>query len=355
MKKHIIEGEQYQEIEVSKPFLITDSFVARTNKIGSGSGEAKLYFPGSQSAEFREFFGSKPFKLRCFFEKSDLLQLLDDLEPEYNKPIQSVIPTKGKKKGEKTTYRNREELPNLFKERKSQIEKEEDIIWFWLKEKTESEWGGQLQHSGLYAHSQDDVYNYLRELPLPNLCYLYFFKLEEISTGSKTIFRVMLSADLSQIPEHSQLTENPTSTQNLVKASSEAIHEAESYTIQKIRKGQPKFRRIVLESCNYCPITKVNDRRILLAAHIKPYSVSTAEEKYDEFNGIALTPTMHDLFDQGLIAVNQKQTLIVSESIPKITMRNLGLEDNLKLQIPGFDKRKKYFKWHQENIFDKSE
>ena len=119
----------------------------------------------------------------------------------------------------------------------------------------------------------------------------------------------------------------------------------------KVRRGQADFRKNVLESCPFCPITKVSDDRLLEAAHIKPYSKSSDQEVYDKYNGIAFTPSMHSLYDLGFISIDKDSSLVVSDWISKVTVRNLGITDKLSLPIPEFNKRKEYFEYHQKNIF----
>ena len=49
---------------------VPDCFVANKNQLGSGHGEAKLYF-GSKEI-MRSFFGNEGFSAKCFMLKKDL-------------------------------------------------------------------------------------------------------------------------------------------------------------------------------------------------------------------------------------------------------------------------------------------
>ena len=54
-----IAGKSYSHIGTWGPVEISDSFVARTNKLisASGNGEAKFYVGGKQDKSLRDFFG----------------------------------------------------------------------------------------------------------------------------------------------------------------------------------------------------------------------------------------------------------------------------------------------------------
>lgn len=52
-----------------------------------------------------------------------------------------------------------------------------------------------------------------------------------------------------------------------------------------------------------CPITRADDKRLLIAIHIKPWVHSNNEERVNTKNGILLSPLFDKLFDKriGLI------------------------------------------------------
>lgn len=61
-----IDDQFFNVLDVKEKITIADSFVLRSNKIGTGNGEAKLYV-GNDSEELRSFFGKRPFVLTCFY------------------------------------------------------------------------------------------------------------------------------------------------------------------------------------------------------------------------------------------------------------------------------------------------
>ena len=71
--------------------------------------------------------------------------------------------------------------------------------------------------------------------------------------------------------------------------------------IRRARKGQGIYRDKMLQECPFCPITMINDERLLIASHIKPWAVSSDDEKLDPKNGFMLSPLYDKLFDRGLM------------------------------------------------------
>lgn len=73
--------------ELKKELSLVDSFVQKTQKTGSGSGEHKFYFGQGPSGDLHvEFFGGKNFEAKSFVSKENLLEHLDYLKPEYLNP-----------------------------------------------------------------------------------------------------------------------------------------------------------------------------------------------------------------------------------------------------------------------------
>jgi len=71
----------------------------------------------------------------------------------------------------------------------------------------------------------------------------------------------------------------------------------------EIREGQQKFRSDVISEIDYCPITSINDKHLLIASHIKPWSrCDNYEDKVNPKNGLLLSPLFDKLFDRGFIS-----------------------------------------------------
>lgn len=119
----------------------------------------------------------------------------------------------------------------------------------------------------------------------------------------------------------------------------------------KIRLGQEKFRKNLLKHLIECPITGINEKRILLASHIKPWSVSTNEERLDIYNGFILSPTVDKLFDKGLITFENNKELIISSTLSQLNIDKIGIISGKKyLKLP-IENRISYLEFHRDNIF----
>ncbi|KAF2518995.1 HNH endonuclease [Flavobacterium salilacus subsp. salilacus] len=119
----------------------------------------------------------------------------------------------------------------------------------------------------------------------------------------------------------------------------------------KIRIGQEKFRLMLIKQLRKCPITGIDEKRILNASHIKPWALSTNFERLDINNGFIFSPTIDKLFDTGLITFENNKELIISSSLSEKNINYIGIEKGKKyLKLPTED-RLKYLDYHRQNIF----
>ena len=101
-----------------------------------------------------------------------------------------------------------------------------------------------------------------------------------------------------------------------------------------------------------CPFTMVNDERILIASHIKPWAKANDDEKVDPKNGYMLTPTFDRLFDRGFITFNEDKSMLVSPWLSPMNQKRLGIYTGKVItSLPIDEKRIIYLKYHRENIF----
>ena len=120
----------------------------------------------------------------------------------------------------------------------------------------------------------------------------------------------------------------------------------------KVRTQQTLYRKRLLARLKYCPISGVTDKRLLVASHIKPWCLSSSEEKMDIYNGFILTPLYDKLFDSGLITFTSKKEIVLSSTLTHETITQLGLRNCIceKLPIEG---RERYLEFHNSEIFIK--
>jgi hypothetical protein len=127
----------------------------------------------------------------------------------------------------------------------------------------------------------------------------------------------------------------------------------EKNQIINARIGQGLFRRSLILECNFCPITLVDDSKLLIASHIKPWRNSNNIERLNPKNGILLTPTFDKLFDEGLISFENNKSLLISSEISKTNTNKLNLVPNMifpKFPIHG---REEFLEYHRNEIFKK--
>lgn len=232
-----IDNQIFDVLDVKEKITIADSFVVNSNKIGRGNGEAKLYV-GNDSEELRWFFGKRPFEIKCFLLKKDLIKYLQDTQIEYQKPEQF--------------YRSKDKLPDLFEERFERIKSLPDNIVLF-----EAEEQDQIAGPRIYINSSNSFYQILRELSLPNITYISVLKLKNIQTREIS-FYFKLFADYFGEVEHPAIIE-------------EEIDNSANEQTRQARKGHGIYRSKLLDLCPFCPITMITDDRLLIASHIKPW------------------------------------------------------------------------------------
>lgn len=118
-----------------------------------------------------------------------------------------------------------------------------------------------------------------------------------------------------------------------------------------VRIGQERFRRKLLRTLTFCPVTGIDDDRLLMASHIKPWAVCTNEERMDVKNGFILSPTIDKLFDKGLITFEDNRRILISPSLSRKTTERLGIEHGTKYRHLPVTSREGFLSFHRENIF----
>ena len=127
----------------------------------------------------------------------------------------------------------------------------------------------------------------------------------------------------------------------------------------KVRIGQYFFRMSVLMSYgNACCITGLKNRELLVASHIKPWSVSDVKtERTNPSNGLCLN-AMHDkAFDRGFITIDKNYRIVNSRFIEDAVMDDKTREwfsyyNGQKIILPDkFMPGKQFIEYHNDVIF----
>lgn len=334
-----IGDEKFKVTEVFNNFItVPDCIVVSKNKLGRGHGEAKLYF-GSKT-EMRSFYGGEGFNAKCFILKEDLIKFMEAMKGEYMSPSQEYI--------------GKENMPELWKERMELINTQKDVIEFNVQDQT------QITGERGYINSEDEGYQLIRKLALPLVSYISAMELKS-NKGSK-LFYWKLFADFDAIWEKKN---GPLVFNYGKKAATEEKEEGEVVEEEKERKeskkeqeiryariGQGKYREKLLEECPYCPITMINDERLLIASHIKPWIASDDKEKVDPKNGYILSPLYDKLFDRGFITFTPERKMLVSDWISPKNQERMGLKNDTFIRaLPMDEDRIKYLKFHADAIY----
>ena len=331
MLKNIL-GIDYEVIDAKEMITLADSFVM--NKIGTGHGEGKLYV-GQLNDDTKLFWDDFiPTSYNCFMLKEDLQEFLKDAQFEFLSPSQP--------------YQNPAKLAKTYNDLST------FILGLSSKKLLEfSIFRSSITPPRVYMNSADEIYRLIREIGIPNISYVSILKLKRLSDSALFYyFRLFIDYNPDDLAEHEfsedEQVEGVKDDPSLTSTQKEAV--------VKARKGQGVFREKLLEECPFCPITLVNDERLLIASHIKPWAAPgiTNAERVDPKNGIPLTPTYDKLFDRGFISFKDDKRMMVSPWLSPMNQKRLNIFDGKLIpHLPLDAKRKAYLVYHRDNIFKK--
>lgn len=131
------------------------------------------------------------------------------------------------------------------------------------------------------------------------------------------------------------------------------IKDTEREIRQNIRIGQQKFRENLIKELNKCPITQIDDEKLLIASHIKPWVYSNDSERLNYHNGFLLSPLYDKLFDKsiGLITFTMRKKVLISKRLSKENIKRLDIEDGQIIKDLPVEGRKEFLEFHQNYIF----
>lgn len=124
----------------------------------------------------------------------------------------------------------------------------------------------------------------------------------------------------------------------------------------KVRIGQQFFRQSVLSNYkNMCCITGLDIPKLLVASHIKPWSID-AKNRLNPRNGLCLSNLHDKAFDLGLISLDDNYSVIVSSSIRDslnpFVGESLSKFEGYQIHLPDkFAPDPTLIRHHRETIF----
>ena len=128
------------------------------------------------------------------------------------------------------------------------------------------------------------------------------------------------------------------------------VPETQREQLIKARRGQGIFRANVEQIELRCRLTGVTDRRFLVASHIKPWRISSNEERLDGNNGLLLSPHVDKLFDRGWIAFSDSGSILCENRVALDLMKKWGLDPAQNVGIFRRQQRP-YLRFHRQNVF----
>ena len=132
----------------------------------------------------------------------------------------------------------------------------------------------------------------------------------------------------------------------------ENIPETERQELIKARVGQGQFRNRVLQKYeNRCIITGLDNPRLLLASHIKPWAVSTNTERLNTENGLCLSPAYDRLFDIGLITFSSNGQLRISSQLGSQNAKRLYIQAGMQFDLKPSPALLLNLEYHRDAIF----
>lgn len=126
----------------------------------------------------------------------------------------------------------------------------------------------------------------------------------------------------------------------------------EKIQLVKSRRGQGIFKANVRLVEDRCRVTGVRNIKHLRASHIKPWSVSSKEEKIDGHNGLLLSPHVDHLFDRGFISFKESGELLISKELNPLILEQWSIASSEN--VGRFTKSQStYLEYHQDSIFQR--
>jgi hypothetical protein len=140
---------------------------------------------------------------------------------------------------------------------------------------------------------------------------------------------------------------------NTNKVKEKKFDSTEKYSQLKIRKWQSYFRELLLKEMKCCPITWIDDKKILVASHIKPWAHSNNEERLNVKNWILLSPLFDKLFDKWiwLITFTLEKKILISNKLSKDNILRLNVNNKQIIENLNISWREEFLEYHRKYIF----
>ena len=130
------------------------------------------------------------------------------------------------------------------------------------------------------------------------------------------------------------------------------LQETERSAIVKSRIGQGLFRKELIKKYNSsCVITGINEKKLLIASHVKPWAVCSNAERLSAENGLLLSPTFDKLFDCGLISFADSGRILISSQLSADVVSKLHISETDTFDLKASQELKQNLEYHRDVVF----
>ena len=100
-------------------------------------------------------------------------------------------------------------------------------------------------------------------------------------------------------------------------------------------------------------MTGIDNKKLLVASHIKPWVICNNEERVDSNNGLLLCANMDKLFDSGLITFENDGCLYISSFLGKENEHRLHIKPHMRFNLKITPAMKRYLEYHRDILYVK--
>ena len=132
----------------------------------------------------------------------------------------------------------------------------------------------------------------------------------------------------------------------------DTLTETERSALIKARIGQGTFKKRLLKKYDgKCVVTGIDEKRLLVASHVKPWAVSSNDERLSPENGLLLTPTFDKLFDSGLITFSDEGKIYFSSQLSSDVISKLHVSEGDTFDLRVSSELIRNLQYHQDIVF----
>lgn len=129
------------------------------------------------------------------------------------------------------------------------------------------------------------------------------------------------------------------------------LQETERSAIVKSRIRQGFFRKeLIKKYSGSCIIPGINEKKLLVASHIKPWAVCTNAERLSVKNGLLLSPTFDKLFDCGLISFANSGRILIFTQLSDEVVSKLHILKTDTFNLKASQELKQNLEYHRDVV-----